>query len=212
MDGVIVDSEPTHYSHLKAYLKTLGVKNPEDLTENLKGVNASDTWDLLIAKFNLTHEKQFLINDSRSSYLKYLQNLDQLPEIPGAVDLIKTLSKKGHRLALASSSAPKRIELFLGKLNIKSYFEVIVSGDDVSHSKPDPEIFILAAKLMKSKVSDCIVIEDANTGVRAAKAADMTCIAYAGSIHNDDDLHAADLIVKDFEALARSVAHGGLPL
>jgi beta-phosphoglucomutase family hydrolase len=205
MDGVIVDSEPLHIEHLHSYLKKNGVKHPESFDRSLKGVNAADTWKMLKKEFNLDHDLNTLINDSRKSYVDFLNSLDSLPEIPGAVKLIKALHSKHYPLALGSSAAPKRIELFLNKLGLRTSFQIIVSGDDVKRSKPSPDIFLLAAEKMNAKPVNCVVIEDANNGVAAAKAAGMKCIAYSGSSHNTDDLSEADLIVKDFDDLTNTV-------
>ncbi len=212
MDGVIVDTEPLHIQHLHGYLRKIGVVEPESFKRSLKGVSARDTWQMLIENFDLEDDLETLIQDSRESYIDYLESLDTLPVIPGVVQLVKTLHSKGYRLALGSSAAPKRIELFLHKLSLQKYFERIVSGDDVKKSKPAPDIFLKAAQLMQVKPSDCVVIEDANNGIAAARAAGMKCIAYGGSVHNSDDLAQADLIVKDFKTLANSIERGGLPV
>ncbi|HVA10930.1 MAG TPA: HAD family phosphatase [Candidatus Dormibacteraeota bacterium] len=212
MDGVIVDSEPLHIAHLHGYLRKIGVVEPESFSQSLKGVSARDSWQLLIENFNLEQDIETLIEDARRSYVDYLESLAALPVIPGAIQLVKALHSKGYRLALGSSAAPKRIELFLHKLKLQKYFEKVVSGDDVKRSKPAPDIFLKAAELMKVKPSNCVVIEDANNGVVAAHAAGMKCIAYAGSVHNTDDLAQADVIIKDFEPLARAAKNGGLPV
>lgn len=211
MDGVIVDSEPLHIEHLHGYLRKIGVKKPDSFDRSLKGVNASETWNMLIENFNLEYDLEFLINDSRRSYVDFLNSLKELPEIPGVIKLIKALHAKRYPLSLGSSAAPKRIDLFLEKLNLQKYFQVIVSGDDVKRSKPAPDIFLKVAELMKVKPIDCVVFEDANNGVAAAHAAGMKCIAYSGSTHNTDDLSQADLIVKDFEPLADAIRHGRMP-
>ena len=212
MDGVIVDSEPLHILHLHQFLIDIGVSDPQRFKGDLKGVNTHDTWRMLIEEFNLDREIDDLVERSRQSYVNYLEALPALPYIPGAVDLIKYTSKKGYKLAIASSAAPKRIELFLEKLKIRKYFEVVVSGDDVKHSKPAPDIFLAAATRLGAKPEDCVVVEDANNGVRAAVAAGMKCIAYQGSPHNTDDLSAADMVVKDFKALTKSLKTGQLPV
>ena len=88
----------------------------------------------------------------------------------------------------------------------------MVSGDDVEHSKPAPDIFLEAATRLGVKPKDCVVVEDANNGLRAAIAAGMKCIAYSGSTHNTDDLSAADVVVKDFKALTKALKTGELPV
>lgn len=212
MDGVIVDSEPLHIQHLYQFLVDLGVQSPQSFKKSLKGVSAQDTWKMLIEEFGLKNDIRNLITQSRASYISYLEALPELPSIPGAVDLIKYCHTEGYILALASSAAPKRIEMFLNKLEIKKYFATIVSGDDVQHSKPAPDIFLLAAKNLGANPKDCIVIEDAENGVRAAKAAGMKCIAYGGSEHNGDNLHEADLVVKDFTIFVGNIKFSGLSI
>jgi HAD superfamily hydrolase (TIGR01509 family) len=212
MDGVIVDSEPLHALHLQKFLIQLGVREPQRFKTNIKGVNATQTWTMLRDEFGLDYEIEELVMQSRESYVSYLETLPHLPCIPGAVELITFLHDAGYRLALASSAAPKRIELFLRKLRLRNCFQAVVCGDDVARSKPAPDIFLLAAKKLRAKPSNCVVIEDANNGVRAAKAAGMKCIAYAGSPHNTDDVSEADIILKDFRALTNSLKHGALPV
>lgn len=212
MDGVIVDSEPLYEQHLQAFLVKLGVSEPELLEVNLKGVSSRDTSKLLIKTFQLEYEVDELVTVSRKAYLDHINSLEKLPSIPGAVEFVKHLSKSGFSLALASSASAKRIDLFLTKLGLKLYFPVIACGDDVNRSKPAPDIFLLAAQKLGVKPANCIVVEDAQNGVRAAKAAGMKCIAYAGSDHNSDDLSEADLVVKDFKALTRSLKNQTLPV
>lgn len=212
MDGVIVDSEPLYEQHLQAFLIKLGVSQPELLEVSLKGVSSRDTSRLLIETFNLEYEVEELVTISRRAYLDHLDSLDELPSIPGVVPFVKHLSKSGYSLALASSASAKRIDLFLTKLGLKLYFPIIACGDDVERSKPAPDIFLLAAEKLGAKPKDCIVVEDARNGVQAAKAAGMKCIAYAGSDHNVDDLSEADLIIKDFAALTKSLKHQVLPV
>lgn len=212
MDGVIVDSEPLHTDHLQIFLTNLGVESPEKITINLKGRNARTIWGLLIDEFQLEHDIDELVTRARASYFSYLNDLPQLPPIPGAVEFIKYCHEKSYRLAIASSASPRRINMFLEKTGVKEYFEVIVSGDDVRHAKPSPDIFLLAAQKLDVEPRDCIVIEDAENGVTAAKAAGMKCIAYGGSDHNTDNLLGADLVVTDFHALIKGLKTGGLPV
>ena len=212
MDGVIVDSEPIYEQHLSSLLAKLGVERPELIQSSLKGVSTRDTSLMLIKTFDLKYEVDELILLSRQAYLEHIDLLEELPPIPGVVALVKHLRKSGYSLALASSASAKRIDLFLSKLGIKRLFPIIVCGDEVNRSKPAPDIFLLAAEKLGVKPSECAVIEDSRNGVLAAKAAGMKCIAYAGSDHNTDDLSAADLIVKDFEALTKSLKYQTLPV
>lgn len=212
MDGVLVDSEPIYEEHLRLFFIEMGIKDPSRLKHNLKGVSAHNTSRILIETFALDYTVEELTAVSRKAYLKHLENIKELPSIPGSVQFVKSLAATGHPLALASSASPHRINMFLTKLNIKDYFSIILSGDDVEHSKPAPDIFLLAAEGLGLNPSDCVVIEDAENGVRAAKSAGMKCIAYGGSEHNTDNLLGADIIVKDFDKLVAALKPGMLPV
>lgn len=208
LDGVLVDSEPLHIQHLHLFLKNIGVTNPERFQKNIKGVSAHETWKMLQEEFKFKQDVNDLRHECRASYLAYLQSLPELPKIPGAIDFVQYCYRQEYQLALASSASPLRIELFLQKLKLASYFDAIVSGDDVEHSKPAPDSFLLAAKRLGAEPSSCTIIEDAENGVRAAKTAGMTCIAFGGSEHNTDNLHEADLVISDFYTFIGKLQRG----
>ena len=212
MDGVIVDSEPLHSDHLRIFLTNLGVESPEKITHNMKGRNARNIWELLIQEFQLEHDLDELVVRARASYFSYLTELPELPSIPGAVEFIEYCYQKKYTLAIASSASPRRIDMFLEKIGVKDYFDIIISGDDVQHAKPAPDIFLLAAEKLNANPVDCIVVEDAENGVIAAKAAGMKCIAFGGSDHNTDNLLGADLVITDFHALIKGLKTGELPV
>lgn len=212
MDGVLIDSEPIFEQHLQGFLMRLGVEEPGRLTHNFKAVSSRNVSRIIIETYELDYSVDELTEMSRKAYLEYLNNLQELPSIPGAVKFVKSLAAAGHPLALASSASLKRIELFLSKLGIQKYFTTIACGDDVEHSKPAPDIFLLAAEKLGVDPAECVVVEDAENGVRAAKAAGMKCIAYGGSDHNTDNLLAADIIVKDFDCFVDALKPGKLPV
>lgn len=212
MDGVLMDSEPLYRQHLEIFLIKLGVNDPTKLVHNLKGLNSLRTSELLIETFDLPYEPDELTTISRKAYLEYLQGLPALPSVPGAVSFVKQLAEAGHPLALASSASRVRIDMFLSKLKLKEYFKVIACADDAVRSKPAPDIFLLAAQRLGAEPANCVVIEDAENGVIAAKAAGMKCIAYGGADHNTDNLLAADVIIKDFDRFVSALRPGKLPV
>ncbi len=99
-------------------------------------------------------------------------------------------------MALASSSPPEFIDIFVDRFDLRKYFSFLISGEDIKHSKPDPEIFLMCAEKLNVAPEECIVIEDAISGIEAAKRAGMGCIAIAGS-HPRDELNKADFIASD---------------
>lgn len=209
MDGVIVDTEPLTDAHHKRYLQELGADLEAKPFEPQRGMNSRGTWEVFKEMYQLDHDIDFLIESGREKYVEHLKTLDEIPVVDGVVELIHQLHAAGYRIALASSSNPKRIDLFLNQLKLIDYFETAVSGDDVEHGKPAPDCYLLAAKRLGAQPQQCVVIEDALFGVRAAKAAGMKCLGFAGLPHNDQDLSEADVIIKDFHQIADFVKSGG---
>jgi beta-phosphoglucomutase family hydrolase len=209
MDGVIIDTEPLTSNHLKEHLKELGADLDKRPFVSRPGMNSRMTWEILKVEYELEHEIDILINEGRSRFMTFMENLDELPIIDGVRELLTALHDAKYRIALASSANPKRVDFILDKLGIIDMFEVVVAGDDVKNGKPAPDCYLLAAKKLGVKPKDCVVIEDATFGVRAAKAAGMKCLGFAGLPHNDQDLSEADLIITDFHRLANYVKDGG---
>jgi HAD superfamily hydrolase (TIGR01509 family) len=209
MDGVIVDTEPLNDEHNKAHLKQLGADLGRKPFMSRPGLNSRMTWEILKAEYELEYEVEYLIRSSRQSYMEFLRNLEEMPIVAGVTELIHQLHQNGYRVSLASSANPKRIELILQRLGLTNDFEVIVSGDDVKNGKPAPDCYLLAAKKLDVKPENCVVIEDATFGVRAAKSAGMKCLGFAGLPYSKEDLSEADTIVTDFHKLADFVKNGG---
>ena len=211
MDGVIVDSEPLSDLYQESHFRSLGIDPIRAASLSYRGINSRTLWTNLKAEFALEQEVEALMSLSRAKFLAFLNEQPKLPAVPGARQLIRSLGRQNHRLALASSAGRPRIDLFLGKLGLAKHFEVIVSGDDVTHAKPHPEIFQAAANRLGASYKHCIVIEDAKAGVAAAKAAGMVCWGFTGLPHNTEDLSAADIIITDLAGLAKQIRNGQLP-
>jgi beta-phosphoglucomutase-like phosphatase (HAD superfamily) len=208
LDGVIVDTEPLNKQCLREFLIDLGAKDPQPLSVNLQGLNSKAYWTALKTGYNLSQPLEELMVRWRETYLSFLAALDEIPIIPGIPELIDFLVSANYLLAIASAANAARIKLTLDKIKLEHSFSVIVDGDSYENSKPAPDCFLLAARRLSVSPEECIVIEDSTNGVGAAKAANMRCIGYAGSDHNDDDLSQADVIIKDFKSLTKSLAAG----
>jgi HAD superfamily hydrolase (TIGR01509 family) len=104
-------------------------------------------------------------------------------------------------LAVASSSHRRLVQYVLRKLEITRLFDLIISGEDVAHGKPDPEIFLMSAKRLKVRPAECLVVEDAKLGVEAAKEAGMKCLGYRNPHSGNQDLSKADIVTDDFSSL-----------
>ena len=122
--------------------------------------------------------------------------------MPGLQDLLNMLKSHHIKTAIASSSPHNHIELILNRLNVRHYFDKIISGDDVKHGKPAPDIFLKAAELLGLNPKDCMVIEDAPTGVTASNRAEITVIAVPNEFTRKHSFDNADLIVNSLSDIS----------
>ncbi|HSF46552.1 MAG TPA: HAD family phosphatase [Chitinophagaceae bacterium] len=123
--------------------------------------------------------------------------------LPNAERFLKEIKTGNIPIALATSSRKMKMQLVMEESGLGKYFSVFVTGEEVTHGKPSPDIFLLAAERLNVDPTHCIVIEDAVSGVAAAKAAGMKCIAIT-STHDDVALIAADLVVDNYSELSMS--------
>jgi HAD superfamily hydrolase (TIGR01509 family) len=121
--------------------------------------------------------------------------------LPNAEIFLREIQAANIPIALATSSRKMKMQLVMEESGLGKYFSVFVTGEEVAHGKPHPEIFLLAAERLNVDPKQCLVIEDAVNGVAAAKAAGMKCIAIT-STHEDDALIAADLVVDHYSELS----------
>ena len=177
LDGVIVDTAKYHYMAWKRLAAELGVELTETENEKLKGVGRQESLEIILslAGIDKTEQEKVRLADKKNIwFVDYVNAMKPNEIFPGVLELLEELSAKGVKVALASSS--KNALTVVNKLGIKSRFEVIIDGNMIKNSKPDPEIFLKAAKRLNIQSKDCIVVEDAAAGVEAAKRAGMKCI------------------------------------
>ncbi|MCA9477712.1 MAG: HAD family phosphatase [Nanoarchaeota archaeon] len=183
LDGVLVNSIPTHFKkHQEILKKVAGYTLTKEYFYSYCNGQVADEFHKRIVKEN--HLDPSLIkklNDLNSRYNKTIF-LDKVKTFPYVKTILRQLQKKGIKLAVASSSRKKLVNQMLVNNDIKKYFNHIITGDDVTKTKPDPEIFLLARKRLGIKKSECVVIEDALNGFKAAKKAGIDCIGVATSL------------------------------
>ena len=138
--------------------------------------------------------------------MRELEKGDITP-IAGLLELLNMLKAQKIPMVVASSAIRKNIDTVISRFEIGSYFEGSVSGQEVERTKPNPEIFLKAAKVIDIKPENCLVIEDAKHGVTAAKAAGMFCIALRNLNSGNQDLSQADLIVNSLSEIDLSVVN-----
>jgi len=200
MDGVIIDSEPIHFESDKMTMKFYEKEISDEELNNYVGVSNQEMWGELREKYKLIASIEELL-EKQFYFKKSLIGNTKLETISGIRELLNDLKNSGIRIGLASSSSKEFIELILNNLEVKEYFEVIISGDDVQKSKPAPDIFLKAAKALNVEPMNCLVIEDSAHGVKAAKLANMKCIGFSNPNSGNQDLSLADAIVLSIKEI-----------
>ena len=175
MDGVLLDSEPLHFEALGGLLAHDGLQLTLAENEEFIGATVEATFSTLIARHHLPRSLGEYISLYDEAVLRILQQ--PRPPSHGVVQLIARTRDLGMRLALASSSRRLWIDATLRSIGLANTFELIVSGDDVEHSKPDPEIYLLAGSRLDLPPERCLAIEDSPNGVKSALAAGMPVVA-----------------------------------
>jgi HAD superfamily hydrolase (TIGR01509 family) len=198
MDGVLIDSEGFYGEINYQYFEELGIAVTNEEYESFIGISADLMWSYLKEKGKLKQEVSILKNGEKERKYKYLTEKPLIP-MSGILPLLEKLKKQNYSLSLASSSDRKNIEVIVQKLDIASYFDYMVSGEEVQNGKPAPDIFLKAATQLNIEPKNCCVIEDSNNGARAAKAAGMQCIGLRSPNSGQQDLSMCDLIIDSFE-------------
>lgn len=198
MDGVLALTGILQAKAESKVLAKIGIKiTPQVIVETYSGFKDTDFFKDVLRRYNARADVQRLRDDKWN--IVYGELLPQgIPIIPGAKEFIKSLKSK-YVLAIASSAPLKFIETVIAELGLNE-FSVITSGDEVEVGKPDPTIFSLTAQKLNVPPQDCLVIEDAPSGVKAAKAAGMKCIAIT-TTHPKSELVEADKIIDSFNEI-----------
>lgn len=192
LDGVIVDTAKFHYLAWQRLAKELHIPFTEHDNERLKGISRMESLDILLSLDNRKVEqktKDEMADRKNGWFVEYINALKPEEIFPGVRELLQQLKKKGYKLGLASSS--KNAGTVLNRLGIASLFDCMVDGTMIKNSKPDPEVFLLAASKLNSPASECVVFEDAEAGVEAAIRAGMKSVG----IGSPKQLGKADLVI-----------------
>jgi beta-phosphoglucomutase len=195
LDGVIVDTARYHFLAWKKIANELHIDFTLEHNELLKGVSRVRSLDIIleIGKVEASQEdKNKWLIQKNEEYLTYLVDMDQSELLPGVLSMLQYLKEKNQPIALGSAS--KNARPILEKTGIRHYFDAIVDGNDVTNAKPDPEVFLIAAKLLDVNPENAIVFEDSVAGVQAANIGKMTSIG----IGEESILYEAKYVFKDF--------------
>ena len=196
LDGVLLSTDHFHYLAWKALADRLGIPFDEKKNDLLRGVSRMDSLEIILGERSdefSPEEKLAFATEKNLTYRSYLQTLTPefvSPEVP---ETLQKLRDSGLRLAVGSSS--KNTPLILEKTDLRKYFDAVSDGNNITKSKPDPEVFLKAAQFIGLDPSECVVIEDADSGIEAAKRGGFYAISIGDSVTNGlDDRHINSLV------------------
>lgn len=201
MDGVLVDTYQAHYRSWLEMAEAEGFC----FTEEEFAATFGRTSREIIAHFwgeGRLDDAQIAEMDRRKEAAFRRMIESDFPAMRGVGELLRSLRDAGFRLAVGSSGPPENVAMVLDRLEAKELFDTVVTGEDVTRGKPDPEVFLIAAKRLGIAPSRCAVIEDAPPGIAAANAAGMASVGLASTGRNPEDLCAARIVVRSLPALS----------
>lgn len=193
LDGVIVDTAQYHFLAWKRLAGQLGIPFTEEDNERLKGVSRMDSLEIIleIGGTSLSEEmKRKYAGLKNDWYVDYISRMTPEEILPGSIEFINELREAGIKTALGSAS--KNSPMILERLGISHLFDAVADGNLVAKAKPDPAVFLAAARMISLNPAQCVVFEDAAAGVQAALNAGMTCVG----VGSQEILCQAHYIIK----------------
>ena len=178
LDGVIVSTDGLHYLAWKQMADKEGIYFDEEINNRLRGVSRMASLEIILERANRAYsaeEKEALATYKNDVYKELLKSLTSGDILPGVVETLNELRARGYKLAIGSSS--KNAPAILKYIGLEGFFDAVSDGNNITHSKPDPEVFIKGALFLGLDCEVCYVVEDAKAGVDAGKAGGFTTIA-----------------------------------
>lgn len=200
LDGTVLDNEDEYGKAFGKVLKSLGAKVNDEIPHTT-GIGLHNNWKKLIKKYKIKTSKttEELARETQEEYLKLLGSV-KLKE--GFEDFVENLQKSGLTIALATSNEWWMVEKIVDHMNIGKYFDCTTTAEEVTFNKPDPEIFLVTANKIGVSCEDCLVFEDSQAGVKAAKAAGMRVVGVARDESHAKELKNADMVIESYGEFA----------
>jgi HAD superfamily hydrolase (TIGR01509 family) len=203
MDGVLIDSNPFHIQKWTELLRAHGIAyNAEHLPKQILGYRNDAAFRLFFGP-HLGQEEMEQLSEELEARFRLVFRQHARP-LPGLKPLMDECRAAAIPMAVASSAMSKNVDFVVDVLELRPYFTTIVSGDEVGHPKPDPEIYVKTAERLKLAAAKCVAFEDSFVGIESAKRANMKCVGIASTFPAEELRRQtpADLVVNGFEELS----------
>ncbi len=206
LNGTILEDEDEYGHAFNKVLKSLGVDS-KTATPQIRGIGVKENWPHLVKKYGIKTNKsaEVLAHETQEAYLLEINGVT-IRE--GFDEFIENLKDGGIQIALATSNTWEMTEKVMNKVGIAGVFDTVTTVDEVVFSKPDPSLFTITADKLGVEREECLVIEDAPSGITAAGLAGMKVVAIAGRDGDTEILSKADLIVDSFNEITPKIIEG----
>lgn len=197
LDGVIVTTDNCHYLAWKRMADEEGIPFDRTINERLRGVSRMESLEIILEKAARAYtdeEKNEMATRKNAYYVELIGSLNREALLPGALDTLALLRQKGVKAAIGSSS--RNAPLILSRLGLENAFDAVADGNQIERSKPDPEVFLLAARLLGLSPENCLVVEDADSGVEAAVNGGMRCLGVGSAAGNPTVTYQAQTLAQ----------------
>lgn len=202
LDGVIVFTDKFHYQAWKKMADDRGIYFDETINNRLRGVSRMASLEIILERCDKTltlQEKEAMAEEKNNIYRELLTSMTPADVSDEVRETLRELRNRGYKLAIGSSS--KNTPFILERVGLNGFFDAVSDGNNITHSKPDPEVFLKAAEFIEEQPEHCIVVEDAYAGVDAAKAGGMR----AAAIGDAASYEKADYVLHSFRDLLNIV-------
>lgn len=206
MDDLMVRSDELHDEATLLTLREAGYnlsEMPADIREQSLGRRVIDVLQSMIERFHWPTTAEELNKRRQPIFLNLVRQ--KLEAMPGLRESLKLFKDAGYQIALASSGVREYVEIVLDKFEVREYFDVIVAGDEVKNGKPNPEIYQVAVAKLGLRPEECVVLEDADHGIAAAKAAGCKCIAIKNPFTAPQTHKEADLVLDSLNDITLEI-------
>ena len=191
MDGVLLDTQKYHAIVEAELLRELGlIVEPAELTRRFAGVPLEEKFSTLAHEHGFSVNLNKLRQEKDRRYVELLRK--EIVPIPGAIELVDWLKLRHVRVGLATTTDSRVFGVIDEKMHFWDLFDAVVTGDEVEHGKPSPDIFLEAARRLGVPPEDCVVVEDGQNGVKAARKAGMLAIGFGPHAAGDFQVHSMD--------------------
>ena len=195
LDGVIVSTDDCHYEAWKKMADEEGIYFDKTINNRLRGVSRMESLEIVLerAEKEYSEEEKLQLAERKNGYYKeFITKLTPNDILPGAKENLEELRKNGIKIAIGSSS--KNTPVILKQIGLDNYFDAVSDGNNITNSKPDPEVFLKAADMLGIPYEECMIVEDADAGIEAGKRAGMKTVSVHGA--KGADIEIEDLSEK----------------